>query len=168
MVTKVLGIARLRRKLKQLPEAMRVEIAAAMEQGAEEVVAMARHLVPVDDGALRDSIGWCWGVPPKDAKLITRSRPMWNKDGRDMTISIYAGNNEAFYARWVEFGTQRHSLAKGADISRRGKRQNQGPIHPGARMQPFFFPAFRATKKKVKSRISRSITKAAKKVAAGK
>lgn len=167
MALPVLGLASLRRKLRALPDAAQALIAKAMEEGAEEIVAMARHLVPKDDGDLRDSIGWCWGDPPKGARIIARSRKV--KDQRDMRISIFAGNDKAFYARWVEFGTQAHSLAKGADISskslRKRKLQRTGIQHPGSKAQPFFFFSFRANRKKVKSRISRAITKAAKQVA---
>ena len=163
----LLGLLSLRRKFKALPDVAQTLIAKAMEEGADEVVALARHLVPKDDGDLRDSIGWCWGDPPKGARIIARSRKV--KDKRDMRISVYAGNDKAFYARWVEFGTQAHSLAKGADISSKSRRkralQRTGVQHPGAKAQPFFFPAFRANRKKVKSRISRAITKAAKQVA---
>ena len=38
---------------------------------------------------------------------------------------------------------------------------------PGTTAQPFFYPAYRAVRKRVKGRVTRSITKSAKKVAAG-
>lgn len=164
MATKVLGLASLRKKVRQLPEAAKAEVMAAMEAGAAEVVALAKSLAPVDDGDLRESIGWTWGEPPKGAIVIAKSRPL--KNGGDMRITIYAGNDRAFYARWVEFGTAPHSVAKGADRSSKRKRAGAGKMHPGARANPFFFPAYRATRKRLKSRVSRAITKAAKKVAA--
>lgn len=163
MATKVLGLASLRKKVRQMPEAAKAEIVAAMEAGAAEVVALAKSLAPVDDGDLRESIGWTWGDPPKGAIVIAKSRPL--KNVGDMRITIYAGNDKAFYARWVEFGTAPHSVAKGADRSSKRKRSG-GRMHPGARANPFFFPAYRATRKRLKSRVSRAITKAAKKVAA--
>ena len=163
MATKVLGLASLRKKVRQMPEAAKAEIVAAMEAGAAEVVALAKSLAPVDDGDLRESIGWTWGDPPKGAIVIAKSRPM--RSAGDMRITIYAGNDKAFYARWVEFGTAPHSVEEGADRSSKRKRAG-GRMHPGARATPFFFPAYRATRKRLKSRVSRAITKAAKKVAA--
>jgi len=88
------------------------------------------------------------------------------KNADDMRITIFAGDDKAFYARWAEFGTAPHSLAKGADRSSRRRRNLPGRQHPGARAHPFFYPAYRANRKKLKSRVSRAITKAAKKVAA--
>jgi HK97 gp10 family phage protein len=60
----------------------------------------------------------------------------------DLTATIYVGDDEAYYARWIEFGTQKMAA------------------------QPFFFVAYRALRKRSKSRIKRSQRKAAKKVAA--
>lgn len=159
----VQGLDRLRRKLKAIPEEAKEGIRKAMEEAAQEVVNLARHLVPVDDGDLRESIGWTWGDPPRGSIVIAKSRP--RKGADDMRLTIFAGNDKAFYARWVEFGTAPHSLASGADRSSR-RRRGGGPQHPGARAQPFFFPAYRAQRKKVKSKVSRAITAAAKKVAA--
>lgn len=162
----ILGLPSLRRKLRAMPDMARAEIMLAMEAGAEEVCAMARNLAPVDDGDLRDSIGWTWGDPPRGAIVIAKSRPL--KNGGDMRLTVYAGDDRAFYARWVEFGTQAHSLAKGADASSRRRKSLPGRQHPGAKATPFFFPSYRANRKRMKSRVSRAITKAAKKVAAGK
>ena len=55
-----------------------------------------------------------------------------------MTITIYAGDDKAFYARFVEFGTVKMKAI------------------------PFFFPAYRTNKKRAKSRVRRAHTKAAK------
>ncbi|MFG1238008.1 HK97-gp10 family putative phage morphogenesis protein [Xanthobacter autotrophicus DSM 597] len=148
------GLASLRRKLRAIPDAAREEIRRAMEEAAQEVVNLARHLAPVDAGDLRDSIGWTWGDPPRGAIVLAKSRP--RKGAKDMRLTIYAGNDKAFYARWVEFGTAAHP----------NKGKFTGTRHPGTRAQPFFFPAYRAERKKMKSKVSRAITKAAKKVAA--
>ncbi|MGE0845838.1 MAG: HK97-gp10 family putative phage morphogenesis protein [Flavobacteriaceae bacterium] len=136
-MAKVQGLDRLRAKLKALPEAAKVGIRVAMEQGATEIVDLARSLCPVDRGDLRDSIGWTWGDAPRGAMVLAQGG-----EG-DLRVTVYAGNDEAYYARWVEFGTQKMAA------------------------QPFFFPAYRALRKRVKGRISRATTKAAKKVAAG-
>lgn len=164
MATKVLGLVGLRKKARALPAVAKQEIMAAMEAGAAEVVSMAKGLVPVDRGDLRDSIGWTWGDPPKGSIVIARTRPLRNAG--DLRLTIFAGNDRAFYARWVEFGTAAHSTAKGADRSSKRKRVAAGHMHPGARAHPFFFPSYRANRKRIKSRVSRAITKAAKKVAA--
>ena len=153
-MAKILNLARLDRKLKRIPEAAKELIKPAMEQGANEIVDMMKSLVAVDSGELRDSIGWTWGKKPKYAQAIA---VMKSKMGGDLTITIYAGNNKVRYAHLVEFGARPH-VAGGMFA---------GAEHPGAPAQPFFFVSYRANRKKVKSRIRRAITKAAKEVAGG-
>lgn len=137
-----------------------------MERGAQQIVDTARNLVPVDELTLYESINWTWGDPPAGSITLARSsrRP---SDG--LKITVYAGNSEAFYARWVEFGTSPHNVASGGG-TRAGQRQLRGGGglgHPGAAAQPFFFPAYRANRRRVRSAISRGINRAAKKVAEG-
>lgn len=122
-----------------MPQVAKNEIRKALESAADEIVGMAQRLVPVDKGDLRDSIGWTWGKAPKGA--LTLGKVAESSLAGDLTITIYAGNSEAFYARFVEFGTQKMPA------------------------QPYFYPAYRATKKRAKGRVRRSITKAAKQVA---
>jgi len=140
-MAKLFGLARLDRKLKRLPELAKAEIKAAMETAAEEITATMRRLVPISPGGgdLHDSIGWTWGKAPKGAGLVASVK---SRLAGDLTITIYAGNAKAFYARWQEFGTVNQPA------------------------QPFFFVAYRANRKSAKRRINGAIRKAAKKVAA--
>lgn len=156
---KIEGLDRLNRKLARLPAAAQKAIRDAMEQGADEIVAMAKNLCPVDDGALRESIGWTWGRAPKGALAIaTVTRYRSGGSGTENTITIYAGNADAYYARFVEFGTTAH-VAKG---------RFSGAIIPAIPAQPFFYVSFRSNSRRVKGRITRAINKSAKQVAAGK
>jgi HK97 gp10 family phage protein len=95
-------------------------------------VALAKRLCPVDDGTLRDSIGWTWGDAPAGSMVLAATK------GAALRITIYAGNDEAFYARWVEFGTA------------------------NALPQGFFLPAYRMLKKRANGRIKRAVNKAVK------
>lgn len=147
------NLKRLQKKLNRLPQVVKARIRAAMEQGAEEIVALAKSLVPTDTGALRDSIGWTWGRAPKGAITLGKIEAT----GGDLTITIYAGNSEAFWARWVEFGTASHTAG--------GKFE--GATIPAVPASPFFYVSYRANRKRVKSRVTRAINKAAKEVAAG-
>ena len=136
---KVVGRESLKRKFAALPKAAQIAIRAAMEKQAEAIVDMAKRLVPVATGKLRDSIGWTWGKAPKGTMTIATVE----STGGEMTLTIYAGNSEAFYGRWVEFGT----------------------VNTPA--QPYFYVSYRANRKKAKSAIRRAVTKSAKAVAAG-
>lgn len=149
----------LQKRMDRIPKAVRLAVKPALEAGAREIVSRAKALVPVDSGALRDSIGYTFGEPPKTrATGALRSSVSAATLDVDLKVTIFAGNDEAYYARWVEFGTQPHSQSQGADISR-GKRQS-GAGHPGSAAQPFFYPAWRSGQKTAKARISRAIGKA--------
>lgn len=138
-----------------VPDAVRAAARDALEKGADELVAKMRSLAPVKDGALRASIGWAWGEPPKGTIALDDLSPA---EDPSMRIVIYAGNDDAFYVRWIEFGTSPHSVQSGADISR-GKGQG-GVQHPGASAHPFFWPAYRSLKSRIRARITRAINKA--------
>ena len=151
----VLGLAKLQAKLNRMPAAAKVQIKAAMEKGADEIVTMMRSLVPVlkepdarrRAGALRDSIGWTWGKDAPEGSLIVAT--VRSKLAADLTITIYAGSrdkkrgiDDAYYARWVEFGTVK--MPK----------------------QPYFYVSYRANKKKVVRRIRTATRKAGRQVVA--
>lgn len=162
--TKVMGLVALEKKLKRLPDVAKDEIKKEIAAGAEAIVAMAKSLVPVDNGDLRDSIGWTFGKAPKGS--LTLGKIAAAQVGGELTATVYAGNDEVFWARWVEFGVAPHSTAQGADISR-NKRQGGDKQHPGSRAQPFFFPSYRANKKQIVRKIRAAQRRAAKMVAKG-
>lgn len=132
----VQGIGPMNRMFAAMPA--RVEAAArrAMEQGAEELVAMMRRLAPVKSGQLRASIGWAWVEAPAGAAVLAESETK----SRGLRIVVYAGGDDdyAFYARFVEFGTK------------------------NAKAHPFFFPAYRSLRKRIRSRVHREMKKAIK------
>jgi HK97 gp10 family phage protein len=142
------GIAQMQRRLlKVVPESVRAAVRGVLEQSAEEIVATAKSLVPVKTGRLRDSIGWTWGDAPKNSLTLGTVRAA--AEGT-LRITIYAGNDAAPYARWVEFGHEAHaSSATGS----------------GAAPHPFFYPAYRLNKKKAKARATRAVSKALKEAA---
>lgn len=138
-MTKILNLAKLDKKLKRLPTVAKDLIRAEMGKVADQVVEMMKRLVPVEDGVLRDSIGWTWGKAPKGAGIVATVK---SKMGDDLTITIYAGSVEAYYARWQEFGTQ--------DLP----------------AQPFFYVSWRASRKDSVRQVRKASRQAAKKVAA--
>ncbi len=105
---------------------------------------------------LYNSIGWVWGDAPAGTTMVLGSIKAGNKRG-NFRITIFAGDNKAFYARWVEFGTAPH--INGGWFA--------GTKHPGTRPSPFFYPSWRANRKSAKGKLTRAINKAAKQVAAG-
>lgn len=135
MKAKVLGLDKLRRKLAALPQAEKNKIREAIAASAREIANMAESLVPQESGLLAGSIGWTWGDAPKGSMALATAR------SGDIVATVYAGDSDAFYARWVEFGTAK------------------------MKAQPFFFVSYRALRKRAKSRIKRAHISALRKVA---
>lgn len=149
----------LKQKLIRLKTQTESRVSIAMEGAATEITEMMKRLASDSNksGKLVASIGWTWGAPPSGS--ISFGHSVGSK-----RITIYAGGPEAFYARWIEFGTAPHALAQG---SRRasGKKQDEGKHHPGTMAQPFFFNSYRALKKKSKLMMQKAIRQAIKEVA---
>lgn len=152
--TSILGLAALDRKLKAMPAVAKERIRKAMEEGANEITAMMKSLVPVDSGDLRESIGWTWGKKPRYAQAVAVAR---SKLADDLTLTIFVGNDKVRYAHLVEFATRAHI----------NQGQFPGTQHPGTKAQPFFFVSWRALKKPVGNKIRRTVRQAARQVAAG-
>lgn len=164
MATKIQGRERLLAKMKALPGEVRSAIKQALAEGADEITDMQKRLAPVSatgshgnaPGALRDSIVQTWGGGK--VRYSSLAGNAGEAGDPDLSVRISAGNSKVRYAHLVEFGTAPHINA--------GKFA--GTQNPGAAAQPFFFPAYRALRKRVKSRITRATNKAAKKVAGSK
>lgn len=148
------GLDGLRRKLKRFPQVAEDQIRKAMEASANEIVALAKSLAPSDSGTLRNSIAWTYGDAPEGAIVLGKVKA---SNSGNLKITVYAGGPDAYYARFIEFGTAPH--INGGRFA--------GSENPGTAAQPFFYPAYRATRKRAKGRITRAVNKAAKQVAAG-
>ncbi|MGB0661325.1 MAG: HK97 gp10 family phage protein [Mangrovicoccus sp.] len=142
---------RLKAQLERTPEIAVQAAAQAMEEGADEIVAFMKSLVPVRSGDLRSSIAWTWGDAPKGSLVIDEIRSGRNAGMQYATLRItfYVGE---WYGRLVEFGTSPHA------------QPNRGTDHPGTTAKPFFYPAWRAKeasfKRKIKSAVRRAIKEA--------
>lgn len=140
----VQGLDKLTRKLTvTIPQRVQEATRKAMEKGAEETVQMMKRLVPVESGALRDSIGWTWGDAPAGSFSIGT---VGGREYGTLRITIFAGNEQTKVgnrkqfqlARLQEFGTQATAA------------------------NPYFYPSWRTMRKRVKSRITREMRKAIK------
>jgi len=152
------GKDRLRQKLLAMPKVARAQIHDALDVSASEMAETARNFAPKKTGALAASIGYTFGdYKPENANVRTFGGGS-NVGDPDLMVTIHAGSARAWYAALVEFGTAPHEQPNNPRV---------GYHHPGATARPYFFPAYRLTRKRVKSRITRATTKAAKAVAAG-
>ncbi len=130
----VQGLDRFNARWKAIPVNVRINVRAAMEDAANDLVEEIWARAPYGEtGRVAASIGWTWGEAP--AGTLTIGKVGGTEYGA-MRITVYAGGDEAFYAKFHEFGT----------------------VNMPAR--PFFYPVWRARRRSVKSKISRSISKA--------
>ena len=132
------GMAKFKARIQRIPGRTRAAMTAALEEGADELVAMMQRLAPVahvDGGQLRDSIKREWTTGAQGDGATERGAQLSAKGDAGLAITISAGDKIAYYARWVEHGTA------------------QQPAHP------FFFPSYRALKKRISARINRAMRK---------
>jgi hypothetical protein len=129
---------------KRLKPAVRTEIGLAMGANARDMAATARRFAPQGEtGELIDSI-----------KAIeergTGGVPRWK---------VVAGDERAFCARMVEFGTAPGKRGEKA-VNASGRARTVARTHPGTPAQPFFFVAYRALRRRMKGRLTRAFRKA--------
>lgn len=136
-------------KLTQLAPAAGEALTKVNGDSAEEMASLARSYAPKRTGKLAESIVVTppGGAPPDYSQGI-KAVPAG-------AFAVTAGNKAVRYAHLVEYGTSPHTnegVFKGTD-------------NPGAPRQPFFWPAYRLIRKKMRSRAARALNKAAKDVA---
>lgn len=139
------------KKLGKLAPATFAALADANRQTADEMVDTARALVPKRTGRLAASIVATGpgGTPP------AYSQGGGHQAVPEGSYIVSAGNSKTRYAHLVEYGTAAHDNA--------GKFK--GTHNPGTKARPFFWPAYRLIRRKMRSRATRAIRKATDQVA---
>lgn len=126
--------ARLQKRLRAIPAAVRQAVVPALIKSADEIAGRMRTLAPEDTGDLKDSIA----VTPPGGTTPPYSQPGGSTVAGENQVLITAGNTDVRYPHLQEYGTA-HAPA-----------------------QPFFWPAYRLTRKRAANRIKRAIGKAVK------
>lgn len=144
------GLESLKRKLDRLRKNAGPAVEAGLLNAGAIVTAEQKRLAPVDDGDLQESIRYD----------LARGAKSGNR-----AVRIIGGDDKAFYARMVEFGTPPHKIApKNRKALQTGDDAfAAGVDHPGAEAQPFFFPGYRATRRKARSIIGKAVRDSVKK-----
>ena len=148
------GVSRGRRqfllKLKRLKPEVRFEIEQATERNARAVAKLAKRYA---EGSRQSG------------DLIRSIKADSKSDGPALKWRVTAGDETAFYARMVEFGTA--PAKRGQTVTNKsGRSRKSARTHPGTSARPYFFPAYRALRKSLKTRLSRAFTKAKRKALA--
>lgn len=133
----VKGVETFRKRLRGIPAKVRAEASAAMEAVAEDVVREMRAFNPLP----RDiEIAWTWGSAPRGAITLGRvARTQYDR----IAVTIYA-RGDTFSAAWFEHGTAERFHRSGKSVGR-------------ITAQPFFYPVYRANKRRIRARISRAV-----------
>src|SRR5262245_22399491 len=120
--------------MEAIPLAVRAAVMPALEKSGQELVATMKQLAEPsrDTGDLIDSIV----MTPAGQTTPPYSQPGGSKIVPENAVLVTAGNKDVRYPHLVEYGTAK------------------------APAQPFFWPAYRLLKRKIGSRIKRSIGKA--------
>jgi len=139
MAKTVEGLDKLNARLKAMPAETIRQVSAAVEKGAERMVAQAQRFAPVDTGETRDSIKWEWSGAGSDTGQGEASASrVAVKGGQKLAATVTAGNAKAFAVRWIEHGTVTTPA------------------------QAFFWPAWRLVRKPIRAAIARALNKAIK------
>lgn len=128
----VQGLDKLNARWSKIPARVKEHVRRELEKQAQDIVDDMYSIAPQQTGDLAGSIGWTWGDAPKGTMTIGK---VGGKEYGTMRITIYAGGKDAFYARFIEFGTAKMTA------------------------NPFFFPVWRARRKKARAGIRRAMKK---------
>ena len=134
----VQGVEVIQRQFDRMSKAAAERLADALNTSAKEIEARARLLAPVGRGR-KSAASMKYGPLKSQIEVLSPFEAVRKSRGRSRgVIASGVSTGRAFYARFVEFGTTR-----------------------GATPRPFFWPAYRSVRKKVRSRITRAINAAA-------
>lgn len=150
------GLKELEKALVALGGAFAVkELRKAMMYATKPTLDVMKKLVPVGSGKGTDSQGKTKSSG-RLKKSIKRKFKTKNIGRSAAEIDVGAMGKNAYYAKWVEFGTAPHFVNKGANrvnssgreinkISGKGGSSNAKKMHPGAAPNPFIRPAWSMT-----------------------
>jgi hypothetical protein len=149
------GLDRLNAKLRRLPVEVRAALIAANQKSAKEMVQLAKRLAPRRSGKLAASI---LDQTIGDGVVQVRA------GGKATSKPIRKGSGVLFdYALAIEFGKK---ASKGRKQSRSNSGRRAG-ASGRASAQPFFWPAYRATKPAARRRANRAMRLAIEKLKGG-
>ncbi len=154
----VKGKAALKKRFRRFEAQVLKELKIAMEGSAQSLVQEMRAATHLPE--IRRSIKWTWGDAPEGT--YTLATASGGSKYETLRITVYTDRHEAWFAHFFEFGTEQRQRKrvggyfKGAKV----KSLDTGSITA----QPFFFPTYRANRKRIKSRLNRALVRAVKKV----
>ncbi len=125
---------------------------------------MARNLGQVNENSAERLAAMMVRFAPKDSGDLIASIKYYRVDkgpGGGFAWRVAAGDQDAYYARMVEFGTV--GAKKGQEVTNAsGRVRRSGRTHSGTDAHPFFYPALRVLRRTIRRQQRAAITKAVK------
>ena len=129
-----MSLASLNRRMAAIPKAVKEAVQPALNKSGNELVGRMKVLAPEDTGKLKGSIV----ATPAGHSTPPYSQPGGSQVVPENAVLVTVGNKDVRYGHLVEYGTAQ------------------------AHAQPYFWPAYRLSKKRIEDRIKRAISKAVK------
>lgn len=123
---------RLSKRLEAIPRAVLAAVGPALAKSGDELSSRIKQLAPEDSGALKDSVA----VTLPGESTPAYSQPGGSRVAAENQVLVTVGNKDVRYPHLVEYGTANTPA------------------------QPYFWPAYRLTKKRIANRIKRAVRKA--------
>ena len=154
-------------RLAKIAPAAKQAVGAALQTNAQELSSAIARACD-DDPRLSESVGYTAGQAPKGTLGAgDDTSAALAAEGLSYTVYAGAGLKVPAAATWREFGTAPHAEdAKGKVMvfdGRDGEAFTPHVDNPGEKAQPFFYPTYRAYKKRLNGRASRAGSAAIKK-----
>ena len=142
-------------RLAALPDAMKQEVRKAIVTSAEEMVSLAKRFAPDDPST---------GAPDLKSSITYRLNGSFDESDVSSVANARAAKFEDGLLAVVSAGDEHTLVTNGeggrfqnARLQEFGTKGGQMPAHP------FFYPAYRLTKKRYRSRVQRAVNKGARK-----
>lgn len=153
----VQGVEKVRRQLAAVPQVVADEVRASLQASAQSLVAQMNTLKP----SPKITVGWEWtnGIGlGSGVSVRTYKNPRTGKTGQYGIIAIRV------FAVGPQLNSRiRFNLAQAFEFGTDKRRQVTTGRKTGAMdAQPYFYPAYRANKRAIRSRVSAAVRRAAK------
>lgn len=165
---KTTGVPELLKALQEIDKKVaKRALTKAVREAAKPILKAAKANVAVDTKTLKKSLGVKVKVYKGGSGVVGLVGIRKDKKGKPIKHKRKVGTTKAGkdiyqdptkYGHLVEFGTRRHTVAKGDRLARKDRKQSEmqtGKMHPGAKAKPFLRPALDNNQGQVKATMIR-------------
>ena len=157
------------RKMRAMETLVHERLTAGMERWAGRLVTEMNAMLAISWPALagRIEIDWTWGDAPAGSITVGTAGKGGEYDQMVVTVYARAKQGSGISATWFEFGTAprfRHKARVTGGQRTRILGRNKGGFTGQITAGPFFFPVYRANKKRILSGLRSTLRTAVKRI----